>query len=289
MITYTKQDILDMLETTDSVSVEVNNMGGGYPMVSRFSYTIDGQDVLDNAKYQSLDNNFLPAREDEMSSSIKEIDVKDIITVKPSSGSPLREDSIDVFSSNKTVKEMTGQLREAEMVEQYQRFSNAVAKKKFGANSIDELEEPIRAECKLYVEKLWPKYEKKHLKSETTGMSANAGYLTPIAFTGGKKSRAASFAKSQGYSVDSDTPHADPIHESYYFSNSNLTAEQKVDIALKEIKETMIKTEQLVRHTLKLKQENNAQSSLYSKKTNRSLKHISERAIRLMSMLENIK
>ena len=188
-------------------------------------------------------------------------------------------------------------IEEAYLVEKYEKFVKAVLRKFVGQKPWENLSSTEQREMAEFIKKSWPKYAKMHLKVETSSSGGVAGYSLPMGMKGPGKEQD-KLAKEKGYIVSKPIEKRDPIYdeeyernkikESAFFGNKSLTPAQKVDLALSEIKQAMRQTEQLVRRTLKLQQENSHESSLYSETTKRSLKRISERAIRLISMLENI-
>ena len=77
--------------------------------------------------------------------------------------------------------------------------------------------------------------------------------------------------------------------DSYYFKDENLTSEQKLGLAMRQVRNNLYEVEKVVSRTIKMKNEDNVDSSKVGKRTYQALKRINEKVIRLMIALQELK
>ena len=119
---------------------------------------------------------------------------------------------------------------------------------------------------------------KKELDEATTS-GATPGYQTPNAFTGGvgkgKKKKKEISTNSTGYNVVKEGKYHD------YRNDDTLTAKQKIGRSMREVRDSLLHLEGLVKMNVKLKNELNVDSRSYWKNTHKALNKISERLVKL--------
>ena len=119
---------------------------------------------------------------------------------------------------------------------------------------------------------------KKELEEATTTGDI-AGYETPNAFTGGpgkgKKKKKEIATNSTGYNVVKEGKYHD------YRNDDTLTAKQKIGRSMREVRDSLLHLEGLVKMNVKLKNELNVDSRSYWKNTHKALNKISERLVKL--------
>ena len=119
---------------------------------------------------------------------------------------------------------------------------------------------------------------KKELEEATTS-GATPGYQTPNAFTGGvgkgKKKKKEISTNSTGYNVVKEGKYHD------YRNDDTLTAKQKIGRSMREVRDSLLHLEGLVKMNVKLKNELNVDSRSYWKNTHKALNKISERLVKL--------
>ena len=77
--------------------------------------------------------------------------------------------------------------------------------------------------------------------------------------------------------------------DSYYFKDENLTSEQKLGLAMRQVRNSLQEVEKVVSKTIKMKNENGINSTEVGKRTYQALKRINEKTIRLMIALQELK
>ncbi len=114
---------------------------------------------------------------------------------------------------------------------------------------------------------------------EATTTGNIAGYETPNAFTGGpgkgKKKKKEISTNSTGYNVVKEGKYDD------YRNDDTLTAKQKIGRSMREVRDSLLHLEGLVKMNVKLKNELNVDSRSYWKNTHKALNKISERLVKL--------
>jgi len=119
---------------------------------------------------------------------------------------------------------------------------------------------------------------KKELEEATTTGDI-AGYETPNAFTGGpgkgKKKKKEISTNSTGYNVVKEGKYHD------YRNDDTLTSKQKIGRSMREVRDSLLHLEGLVKMNVKLKNELNVDSRSYWKNTHKALNKISERLVKL--------
>lgn len=141
---------------------------------------------------------------------------------------------------------------------------------------------------------------------ETSATGGVAGYETPGAFTGKKgiSKKQRSIANQLGYELvdksyankgegnPEDLTDENKLTEgmdSFYFKDENLTAEQKLGLAMRQVRNSLYEVEKVVTRTIKMKNEENVDSSKIGKRTFGALRRINEKVIRLMIALQDLK
>ena len=119
---------------------------------------------------------------------------------------------------------------------------------------------------------------KKELEEATTS-GATPGYQTPNAFTGGvgkgKKKKREISTNSTGYNVVKEGRYHN------YRNDDTLTAKQKIGRSMREVRDSLLHLEGLVKMNVRLKNELNVDSRSYWKNTHKALNKISERLVKL--------
>ena len=119
--------------------------------------------------------------------------------------------------------------------------------------------------------------KKKIGEATTTGNIA--GYETPMAFTGGKgkgkKKKREIATNSTGYNVVKEGKYHD------YRNDDTLTSKQKIGRSMREVRDSLVHLEDLVKMNVRLKNELNVDSRSYWKNTHKALNKISERLVKL--------
>lgn len=137
--------------------------------------------------------------------------------------------------------------------------------------------------------------KEKHVDEESNSAGV-AGYETPNAFTGkpdeiSKKQKR--IAQQLGYElVDKSYTTKDGITESmdaFYFKDENLTSEQKLGLAVRQIRNNLQEVEELVKKSIKFKNENDVSIDGMGKRTYSALKRINEKTVKLMILLNGMK
>ena len=133
-------------------------------------------------------------------------------------------------------------------------------------SKIDKLREMIRELIKKEVD-----------EATTTGNIA--GYETPNAFTGGpgkgKKKKKEISTNSTGYNVVKEGRYHN------YRNDDTLTPKQKIGRSMREVRDSLLNLEGLVKMNVRLKNELNVDSRSYWKNTHKALNKISERLVKL--------
>ena len=119
---------------------------------------------------------------------------------------------------------------------------------------------------------------KKELDEATTTGNI-AGYETPNAFTGGpgkgKKKKKEISTNSTGYNVVKEGRYHN------YRNDDTLTPKQKIGRSMREVRDSLLNLEGLVKMNVRLKNELNVDSRSYWKNTHKALNKISERLVKL--------
>ena len=119
---------------------------------------------------------------------------------------------------------------------------------------------------------------KKELEEATTTGNI-AGYETPNAFTGGpgkgKKKKKEIATNSTGYNVVKEGKYHD------YRNDDTLTPKQKIGRSMREVRDSLVHLEGLVKMNVRLKNELQVDSRSYWKNTHKALNKISERLVKL--------
>ena len=119
--------------------------------------------------------------------------------------------------------------------------------------------------------------KKKIGEATTTGNIA--GYETPMAFTGGKgkgkKKKREIATNSTGYNIVKEGKYHD------YRNDDTLTSKQKIGRSMREVRDSLLHLEGLVKMNIRLKNELNVDSRSYWKNTHKALNKISERLVKL--------
>ena len=114
---------------------------------------------------------------------------------------------------------------------------------------------------------------------EATTTGNIAGYETPMAFTGGKnrgkKKKREIATNSTGYNVVREGKYHD------YRNDDTLTSKQKIGRSMREVRDSLLHLEGLVKMNIRLKNELNVDSRSYWKNTHKALNKISERLVKL--------
>ena len=114
---------------------------------------------------------------------------------------------------------------------------------------------------------------------EATTTGNIAGYETPNAFTGGpgkgKKKKKEISTNSTGYNVVKEGKYHD------YRNDDTLTSKQKIGRSMREVRDSLLHLEGLVKMNVKLKNELNVDSRSYWKNTHKALHKTSERLVKL--------
>ena len=119
---------------------------------------------------------------------------------------------------------------------------------------------------------------KKELEEATTTGNI-AGYETPNAFTGGpgkgKKKKREIATNSTGYNVVKEGKYHN------YRNDDSLTSKQKIGHSMREVRDSLLHLEGLVKMNVRLKNELNVDSRSYWKNTHKALNKISERLVKI--------
>ena len=114
---------------------------------------------------------------------------------------------------------------------------------------------------------------------EATTTGNIAGYETPMAFTGGKgkgkKKKREIATNSTGYNIVKEGKYHD------YRNDDTLTSKQKIGRSMREVRDSLLHLEGLVKMNIRLKNELNVDSRSYWKNTHKALNKISERLVKL--------
>ena len=133
-------------------------------------------------------------------------------------------------------------------------------------SNFDKLREMIRELIKKEID-----------EATTTGNIA--GYETPNAFTGGpgkgKKKKKEISTNSTGYNVVKEGRYHN------YRNDDTLTPKQKIGRSMREVRDSLLNLEVLVKMNVRLKNELNVDSRSYWKNTHKALNKISERLVKL--------
>ena len=133
-------------------------------------------------------------------------------------------------------------------------------------SKIDKLREMIRELIKKEID-----------EATTTGNIA--GYETPNAFTGGpgkgKKKKKEISTNSTGYNVVKEGKYHN------YRNDDTLTPKQKIGRSMREVRDSLLNLEGLVKMNVRLKNELKVDSRSYWKNTHKALNKISERLVKL--------
>ena len=115
--------------------------------------------------------------------------------------------------------------------------------------------------------------------AEATTTGNIAGYETPHAFTGGpgkgKKKKKEISTNSTGYSVVKEGKYHN------YRNDDTLTSKQKIGHSMREVRDSLVHLEGLVKMNVRLKNELQVDSRSYWKNTHKALNKISERLVKL--------
>ena len=132
-------------------------------------------------------------------------------------------------------------------------------------SKIDKLREMIRELIKKELD-----------EATTTGNIA--GYETPMAFTGkgkGKKKKREISTNSTGYNMVKEGKYHN------YRNDDTMTPKQKIGRSMREVRDSLLNLEGLVKMNVRLKNELNVDSRSYWKNTHKALNKISERLVKL--------
>ena len=77
--------------------------------------------------------------------------------------------------------------------------------------------------------------------------------------------------------------------DTLYFKDESLTAEQKLGLAMRHVRNNLYVVEKIVKKTIKMKNEENIDSTKVGKRTYTALKRINEKVIRLMVAIQDLK
>jgi len=175
-----------------------------------------------------------------------------------------------------------------------QHFDNLVSKYK-DENQPEPEVEPLEPETEQI------KGENEDVVDETTSSGATPGYLTPQAFSANgeisDKQKKTATVLGMTLVKDPDMKKSESklaqvinvINETFYFKDDNLTAEQKIGLAMRQVRNHLTEVERVITKSIKLKQESGVSADDYGKRTYTSLKKINEKVIRLMIALNDIK
>ena len=154
-----------------------------------------------------------------------------------------------------------------------------------GEHSFDETDP-----AKMYEDKL----------KETSATGGVAGYETPMAFTGkkGVSKKQKSIANQLGYELvdksyavkeQGDVQDLREGMDALYFKDDSLTSEQKLGLAMRHVRNSLQEVEKIVSRTIKMKNEDNIDSTKVGKRTYSALRRINEKVIRLMVAMNDLK
>ena len=133
-------------------------------------------------------------------------------------------------------------------------------------SKIDKLREMIRELIKKEID-----------EATTTGNIA--GYETPNAFTGGpgkgKKKKKEISTNSTGYNMVKEGKYHN------YRNDDTMTPKQKIGRSMREVRDSLLNLEGLVKMNVRLKNELKVDSRSYWKNTHKALNKISERLVKL--------
>ena len=119
---------------------------------------------------------------------------------------------------------------------------------------------------------------KKELDEATTTGNI-AGYETPMAFTGGKgkgkKKKREISTNSTGYNMVKEGKYHN------YRNDDTMTPKQKIGRSMREVRDSLLNLEGLVKMNVRLKNELKVDSRSYWKNTHKALNKISERLVKL--------
>ena len=125
-----------------------------------------------------------------------------------------------------------------------------------------------------------------------------AGYLTPNAFAGDKKSnssRIKKIAKMIGYSITDpgkeDIRAGDKLNESYheYKADDTRTSQQKIGQAISEVNKQLKVIEKIIRHTRRLKKEKEIGNNSLWKRTQKQMVRLENRLMKLAAKLREMR
>lgn len=159
--------------------------------------------------------------------------------------------------------------------------------KEFNVKSIKELTLSKRNEF-LNVLQTWNNV------NETSSTGGAEGYLTPNAFSSSGKisKKQKQTAELLGYELvnrDHYKEHKNNVNESFYFKEEDLSPQQKMNLAVRQIRNNLYEVEKLISKTIKLKNETEIGSETYGKRTFSALRRINEKVIKLMVSLQDFK
>jgi hypothetical protein len=151
-------------------------------------------------------------------------------------------------------------------------------------NAEDKLRNFIRTEIKRCLDEI----------STTGGV---AGYLTPNAFTGDKKSNAThakKAAKLTGFELTkrgkADITKGDKLDEGYYaFRNEDKPAHKKIGEALSRINKEIKLLERTLRYAKRLKKEQNVSNDMLWTRTRHQIVKLEEKFTRLAEYLRELR
>jgi hypothetical protein len=196
-----------------------------------------------------------------------------------------------------TIIETIKGLDETKRAEYEKFFKDSL--KKFNARSVKTLSKDARKKFFKYIDDNWKEIEKEGKIEETSSSGAAPGYLTPNAFSNGSnaaKKKQKQNSELLGYELVNRDHYKEAVEkvetllkESFYFKDENLTPEQKMNLAVRQIRNNLHEVEKLVSRTIRLKNESGIQSEEYGKRTYAALRKINEKIIRLMGSIQNFK
>lgn len=136
----------------------------------------------------------------------------------------------------------------------------------------------------------------KEIYKETTmtGGEGAEGYMTPKAFTGGADAPLKRHSEVLGYKLvgtgnknKKDSYASGKVNESVYFRDKDLTESQKIALAMREVRDNLVKVEKVMERSIRLKKES-GQEITHGKNTMKALKRINEKVVKLMSIVHNM-
>jgi len=127
---------------------------------------------------------------------------------------------------------------------------------------------------------------KKEIEEVSTS-AATPGYMTPMAFDGGRKKD-----KKKKKDISTNSTGYEPVNEGRYHqwrNDESLTPKQKIGHSIREVKNSLNELDKTVKMAVRLKTELNVDSRNYWKNTHKALTKISERLVKMATKVGNLK